>query len=188
MEFFLEPVSNWFFLSVQKLSICLLLGVANRVSDRNIGTCIPCSNTEWSWVSILFSLKFTFLESFASARVGIANAFMSLGCLASGPVQGALLSTKFKWVRPVTFTGVSDIAPRVFQTDPSASSYTDPDDKFNCGVFYHSNARFETQRFAVDMKIWDPVPHCGSLSIGTLVSCFSSWCCTVFLTCPWSAR
>lgn len=40
--------------------------------------------------------------------MGIANAFMSIGCLASGPVQGALLSTEFKWVRPITFAGVSD--------------------------------------------------------------------------------
>lgn len=41
------------------------------------------------------------------ARTGIANAFMGVACLVSGPIQGALLSTKFLWLRPVAFSGVS---------------------------------------------------------------------------------
>ncbi|KIJ35054.1 hypothetical protein M422DRAFT_181315 [Sphaerobolus stellatus SS14] len=40
------------------------------------------------------------------ARVGIAFAIISSGPLLSAPVQGALLSSSFQWIRPVAFSGV----------------------------------------------------------------------------------
>jgi hypothetical protein len=41
-----------------------------------------------------------------SARTGIALALGSFGALGSAPIQGALLTTGFLWIRPIAFSGV----------------------------------------------------------------------------------
>ncbi|TFK31703.1 major facilitator superfamily domain-containing protein [Crucibulum laeve] len=43
------------------------------------------------------------------ARVGVSMAIVSVGLLISAPIQGALLSSQFLWVRPIVFSGVSII-------------------------------------------------------------------------------
>ncbi|KAJ6460229.1 major facilitator superfamily domain-containing protein [Mycena sanguinolenta] len=40
-------------------------------------------------------------------RGGLALAFCSIGALISGPVQGALLTSDYHWIRPIAFAGVS---------------------------------------------------------------------------------
>ncbi|KAJ6460204.1 MFS general substrate transporter [Mycena sanguinolenta] len=44
------------------------------------------------------------------ARGGIALAFCSLGALVSGPIQGALLTGEYHWIRPVAFAGTMTFA------------------------------------------------------------------------------
>ncbi|KAF8888098.1 major facilitator superfamily domain-containing protein [Infundibulicybe gibba] len=39
------------------------------------------------------------------ARVGVALAIASVGLLVSAPIQGALLTSKFLWIRPIAFSG-----------------------------------------------------------------------------------
>ncbi|KAJ6460225.1 MFS general substrate transporter [Mycena sanguinolenta] len=43
-------------------------------------------------------------------RGGIALAFCSIGALVSGPIQGALLTSEYHWIRPVTFAGTMTFA------------------------------------------------------------------------------
>ncbi|KAJ7216866.1 major facilitator superfamily domain-containing protein [Mycena haematopus] len=47
------------------------------------------------------------------ARGGIALAFCSLGALVSGPIQGALLTNDYHWIRPVVFAGTMTFASGV---------------------------------------------------------------------------
>ncbi|KAF7336531.1 MFS general substrate transporter [Mycena sanguinolenta] len=61
-------------------------------------------------------LGFACFASFAKgpeeigARAGVALAFCSLGALISGPIQGALLTSAYRWIRPVAFAGTVTFA------------------------------------------------------------------------------
>ena len=41
------------------------------------------------------------------ARTGLALAIVSPALLGSAPLQGALLTHDYKWIRPIAFSGVS---------------------------------------------------------------------------------
>ncbi|KAJ7203682.1 major facilitator superfamily domain-containing protein [Mycena haematopus] len=47
------------------------------------------------------------------ARGGIALALCSLGALISAPIQGALLTNEYLWIRPITFAGTTTFASGV---------------------------------------------------------------------------
>ncbi|KAG5721998.1 Riboflavin transporter MCH5 [Termitomyces sp. T112] len=42
----------------------------------------------------------------SGARTGLALAIGSFGCLGSAPIQGALLTNRFNWIRPTAFSGI----------------------------------------------------------------------------------
>ncbi|EKM79706.1 hypothetical protein AGABI1DRAFT_121012 [Agaricus bisporus var. burnettii JB137-S8] len=95
------------------VTIWAILGIHSSASLVVISCLYGIFSGAWLAIAISGLVSLARTQNEVGARVGIANAFMSLGCLASGPVQGALLSTKFKWVRPVTFTGTLMISSTV---------------------------------------------------------------------------
>ncbi|KDR74772.1 hypothetical protein GALMADRAFT_70573 [Galerina marginata CBS 339.88] len=62
-----------------------------------------------AWLSLAVALLTSFARqpNEVGARTGIALALGSFGLLGSAPVQGALLTSEFKWIRPMVFSGVS---------------------------------------------------------------------------------
>lgn len=76
---------------------------------------------------------------------------MSIGILASGPVQGALLTSQFHWVRPIVFSGVSDYSWEGRTYDRSHSISQDIDDHFNCNMCFDSYPHLQAQEFPVDL-------------------------------------
>ncbi|KAJ7673504.1 major facilitator superfamily domain-containing protein, partial [Mycena rosella] len=67
----------------------------------------------FSGEGLRLALEIICLSSFArtpdevGARTGVAVALTSIGSLASAPIQGALLTSHFIWIRPAAFSGVS---------------------------------------------------------------------------------
>ncbi|KAJ7191955.1 MFS general substrate transporter [Mycena pura] len=59
-----------------------------------------------AWISLGFACMASMarVPEEVGARGGIALAFMSLGVLASSPIQGALLGNKFTWINAVAFS------------------------------------------------------------------------------------
>ena len=50
------------------------------------------------------------VDLYFRARVGLALGIISLGLLASAPIQGALLGKEqanYVWIKPIAFSGVS---------------------------------------------------------------------------------
>ncbi|KAF9539781.1 MFS general substrate transporter [Agrocybe pediades] len=59
----------------------------------------------WLSVSVSCIASTARHPSETGARIGLALAFSSLGILGSAPLQGALLTTRFEWSRPIVFSG-----------------------------------------------------------------------------------
>ena len=48
-------------------------------------------------------------NAFTSAKTGLILAISSFAFMGSTPVSGALLTSEFRWERPIVFAGVSDL-------------------------------------------------------------------------------
>ncbi|KAJ7741262.1 MFS general substrate transporter [Mycena metata] len=61
------------------------------------------------WLSLAFSVLAALARSHdeVGARIGLALALSSFGSLGSAPIQGALLTDRFLWTRPIVFSGVA---------------------------------------------------------------------------------
>ncbi|KAJ6549501.1 major facilitator superfamily domain-containing protein [Mycena sp. CBHHK59/15] len=62
-----------------------------------------------AWLSLAFSILAALARSQdeVGARIGLALALSSFGSLGSAPIQGALLTHRFLWTRPIVFSGVA---------------------------------------------------------------------------------
>ncbi|KAJ7213839.1 MFS general substrate transporter [Mycena pura] len=62
-----------------------------------------------AWLSLAFSVLAALARSDdeVGARIGLALALGSFGSLGSAPIQGALLTSEFRWTRPIIFSGGS---------------------------------------------------------------------------------
>ncbi|KAF7305388.1 hypothetical protein HMN09_00791100 [Mycena chlorophos] len=78
----------------------------------NSGSLVVISLIYGSFYSTWLALGFPCMASLArgpeeiGARGGIALAFGSIGTLISAPIQGALLTSEYHWIRPIAFAGV----------------------------------------------------------------------------------
>nr|GAT44740.1 predicted protein [Mycena chlorophos] len=77
----------------------------------NSGSLVVISLIYGSFYSTWLALGFPCMASLAKgpeeigARGGIALAFGSIGTLISAPIQGALLTSEYRWIRPIAFAG-----------------------------------------------------------------------------------
>ncbi|KAJ7451634.1 MFS general substrate transporter [Mycena latifolia] len=62
-----------------------------------------------AWLSLAFAILASLARSHdeVGARIGFALALSGFGALGSAPIQGALLTDKFLWTRPIVFSGAS---------------------------------------------------------------------------------
>ncbi|KAF8634296.1 hypothetical protein AX17_004249 [Amanita inopinata Kibby_2008] len=90
-------------------TIWAILGINNAVSLVVVSVLYGIASGAW------LSLTMAGLPSLATspneigARVGVALAVVSPGILGSAPLQGALLTRNFAWIRPVAFSGTISI-------------------------------------------------------------------------------
>ncbi|KAF5354899.1 hypothetical protein D9756_005302 [Leucocoprinus leucothites] len=85
-------------------TIWAIIGTHNPATLVVISCLYGIFSGAWLAVSISGLVSLASSPSEVGARVGVANAFMSVGLLVSGPVQGALLSSRFDWIRPIVFS------------------------------------------------------------------------------------
>ncbi|KXN90577.1 Riboflavin transporter MCH5 [Leucoagaricus sp. SymC.cos] len=85
-------------------TIWAILGVHSPATLVVVSCLYGIFSGAWLAVSVSGLVSLASSPSEVGVRVGIANAFMSLGLLASGPLQGALLSSQFHWIRPNVFS------------------------------------------------------------------------------------
>ncbi|KAF7347960.1 MFS general substrate transporter [Mycena sanguinolenta] len=107
--------------------VLAILGIHDRVSLMLIALFYG------AFSSAYLALTFACFSSLArgpeevGARTGVALALCSLGTLLSGPIQGALLTSDFHWIRPVAFAAANNdtrlrgVFP--YNADPTCTSY-----------------------------------------------------------------
>jgi len=94
--------------------IWAVLGVNGAASL--VVVCVLYGIASGAW----FSLTIAGLASLAAspaeigARTGLALAIVSPALLGSAPLQGALLTTHYKWIRPIAFSGTITIFSSIF--------------------------------------------------------------------------
>ncbi|KAJ7078650.1 MFS general substrate transporter [Mycena epipterygia] len=88
-------------------TIFAVLGVHGRASL--IVVSILYGLLSGAWLSLAFSVLAALARSQdeVGARIGLALALSSFGSLGSAPIQGALLTDRFLWTRPIVFSGAS---------------------------------------------------------------------------------
>ncbi|KAJ7029303.1 MFS general substrate transporter [Mycena alexandri] len=88
-------------------TIFAVLGVHNGASL--IVVSILYGLLSGAWLSLAFSILAALARSHdeVGARIGLALALSSFGSLGSAPIQGALLTDKFLWTRPIVFSGAA---------------------------------------------------------------------------------
>ncbi|KAJ6584098.1 MFS general substrate transporter [Mycena vulgaris] len=88
-------------------TIFAVLGVHDRASLIVVSTLYGMLSG--AWLSLAFSILSALARSpdEVGARIGLALALSSFGSLGSAPIQGALLTDRFLWTRPIVFSGAS---------------------------------------------------------------------------------
>jgi len=87
------------------LSIWLMLAI------RNPASLIVVSIIYGAFSGSYFSISVAALASLAKApsdigsKTGLGLAIVSFGIFGAGPIQGALLTSSFHWIRPIAFSG-----------------------------------------------------------------------------------
>ncbi|KAJ7075609.1 major facilitator superfamily domain-containing protein [Mycena belliarum] len=76
------------------------------------------------------------------ARAGIALALCSIGTLVSTPIQGALLTGAYHWIRPTAFAAVG-VDTLVLMSFPLIQPLPDDDIRGSHAVCYHTNTESE---------------------------------------------
>jgi len=95
-------------------TIWAVLGVNGTASL--VVVCVLYGIASGAW----FSLTIAGLASLAAspaeigARTGLALAIVSPALLGSAPLQGALLTTNYEWIRPIAFSGAITISSSIF--------------------------------------------------------------------------
>ncbi|KAJ7643878.1 MFS general substrate transporter [Roridomyces roridus] len=88
-------------------TIFAVLGVHDRASL--IVVSVLYGMLSGAWLSLAFPVLATLARSpdEVGVRIGLALALGSFGSLGSAPIQGALLTDRFLWNRPIIFSGVA---------------------------------------------------------------------------------
>ncbi|KAF7298315.1 MFS general substrate transporter [Mycena kentingensis (nom. inval.)] len=103
--------------------IWTVLGIHNSATLVAVSAFYGVFSGAWLALSIACLASLAATPDEVGARAGIALALGSFGSLGAAPIQGALLTTQYLWVRPVAFSAVSrpslanmDVNYAVFQT------------------------------------------------------------------------
>ena len=95
------------------------------------------------------------------ARVGVALGIISLGLLASAPIQGALLGkdqADYVWIKPIAYSGVSfrevvnTLFINLFLFPPFSHKIIVPDVRCNNNVWHCQIYDCQTERIAASVK------------------------------------
>ncbi|KAJ7149190.1 MFS general substrate transporter [Mycena crocata] len=85
--------------------IWAVLGIHNSWSLILVSVLFGLFSGGWASLSFLCMLSFARSPSEIGARTGLAFAFIGISCLISTPLQGAVLTKNFVWLRPIMFSG-----------------------------------------------------------------------------------
>ncbi|KAJ7841849.1 MFS general substrate transporter [Mycena leptocephala] len=91
---------------VTACTIWAVLGVHTTGTLVLVSTLYGIFSGAWLALSIAVLASLARNPDEVGARTGIALALGSFGCLGSAPIQGALLTRKFFWLRPIAFSAV----------------------------------------------------------------------------------
>ncbi|KAJ7334061.1 MFS general substrate transporter [Mycena albidolilacea] len=86
-------------------SIWAMLGIHNAGSLVAISILYGFFSGAWLALALVCMSSLARSPDEVGARTGLALAMSSVGSLVSAPIQGALLTSKFLWIRPVAFSG-----------------------------------------------------------------------------------
>ncbi|KAJ7892922.1 MFS general substrate transporter [Mycena olivaceomarginata] len=91
-------------------TIFAVLGVHNSATLILVSVLYGIFSGAWLALSIACLASLARTPDEVGARTGIALALGSFGALGSAPIQGALLTTGFLWIRPIAFSGAILVA------------------------------------------------------------------------------
>ncbi|KAF7360295.1 MFS general substrate transporter [Mycena venus] len=94
-------------------TIWAVLGIHNVATLVVVSIFYGIFSGAWLALSIACLSSLARTPDEVGARTGIALALGSFGCLGSAPIQGALLTTDFLWIRPIAFSAAILIASAV---------------------------------------------------------------------------
>ncbi|KAJ7163767.1 MFS general substrate transporter [Mycena filopes] len=85
-------------------TIWAVLGVHNTWSLVLVSTLYGIFSGAWLGLAFVCLASLAKTKDEVGARTGLALALSSVGSLASAPIQGALLTSEFIWLRPIAFS------------------------------------------------------------------------------------
>ncbi|KAL9708627.1 hypothetical protein Ac2012v2_008175 [Leucoagaricus gongylophorus] len=86
-------------------SIWGMIGIHNPATLIAFSCIYGIFSGAWLSVGVSCLVSFASTPQEVGARVGVAYALLSIALLVSEPIQGALLTSEFRWIRPVVFSG-----------------------------------------------------------------------------------